>query len=66
MSLSRQAIEEFKKIYYQEFGERISEQEAQEMEEGLLFLFELFLKPQPADKQQTDNSKPALPKPPMI
>jgi hypothetical protein len=42
MRLSRQAIEEFKEIYYQEFGEKISEQEVQEMGEELLFLFETF------------------------
>jgi hypothetical protein len=37
MSLSKEAIEEFEEIYYQEFGEKISEQEAQELGEGLLF-----------------------------
>jgi hypothetical protein len=61
MSLSRQAIEEFREIYYQEFGEKISEQEAQELGEGLLFLFGLFLKPQPDDMQRADNSEPASP-----
>jgi hypothetical protein len=39
MSLSKEAIKEFKEIYYVEFGERISDREAQEMGEGLLFLY---------------------------
>jgi len=32
MKLSKDAIKEFKQIYYKEFGERISDDEAQEME----------------------------------
>jgi hypothetical protein len=61
MNLSKEAIEEFKEIYYQEYGEKISEQEAQELGEGLLLLLELFLKPRPDDKQHADNSKLAPP-----
>ncbi len=47
MSLSKEAIEEFREIYYQEFHEKITDQQAQEMGEGLLFLFEMFLRPKP-------------------
>jgi plasmid stabilization system protein ParE len=43
MNLSRQALEDFRQIYTHEFGERLSESQAQEMAENLLALFELLL-----------------------
>lgn len=39
MELSKQAIEEFKEIYYKEFGEKLSDEKARRIGEGLLELF---------------------------
>jgi hypothetical protein len=41
--LSRQAIEHFKNIYLDEFGENISDEQAQEMGLGLLNLLKILL-----------------------
>ena len=45
--LSRQALNDFKSIYKQEFGEDISDQEAKEKGEKLLRLFDIIYKPIP-------------------
>jgi hypothetical protein len=47
--LSRQAIEEFKAIYHEEFGEHLSIDEAQEIALRLLRLLDTLLKPLPRD-----------------
>ncbi len=43
--LSRQAIDEFKAIYEEEFGETLSEDEARETALRLLHLFGILLQP---------------------
>jgi hypothetical protein len=45
--LSHKAIDDFKSIYKQEFGESISNQEAKEKGEKLLRLFSIIYKPIP-------------------
>jgi len=55
MRLSKQAIEEFKKIYREEFGKEISDEEAQEMGEGLLSLFKIIYRPIP--EKEIDGPK---------
>ena len=52
--LSRQAVEEFKAIYQEEFGEHLSDDEAQEIALRLLRLFDLLLQPLP---QRSTRSK---------
>lgn len=47
--LSRQAFEEFKTIYQEEFGEHLSDDAAQEIALRLLRLFDLLLQPLPGD-----------------
>jgi hypothetical protein len=47
--LSRQAIEEFKAIYQEEFRQNISDDEAQEIALRLLRLFHIVLRPLPRD-----------------
>ncbi len=47
--LSRQAVEDFKAIYRDEFGEDIADDEAQEIALRLLRLFDLLLQPLPGD-----------------
>jgi hypothetical protein len=42
-ALSQKAIDEFKAIYQEEFGEEISDDEAQKMGLGLLRLLKLLL-----------------------
>ena len=47
MRLSKVAIEEFKEIYFKEFGEEITDEEAREMGENLVSLFEIICRPLP-------------------
>jgi hypothetical protein len=58
MGLSKEAIEEFKKIYREEFHEEITDAQALEMGEGLLDLFEIIYRPIPenSDRPEDDNS----------
>jgi hypothetical protein len=58
MRLSKEAIQEFKDIYNEEFKEEISDEEAQEMCESLLSLFKIIYRPIPEHK---DNKIPELP-----
>lgn len=51
MRLSKEAIKEFKEIYYEEFGDRLSDEEAQEMGGSLISLFRVIYRPIP------DNDK---------
>jgi hypothetical protein len=47
--LSHQAVEDFKAIYRDEFGQDVSDDEAQEMALRLLRLFDTLLQPLPGD-----------------
>ena len=47
MRLSDKAIQEFKSIYREEFGEDISDAEAEEAAERVLRFFEIILQPLP-------------------
>jgi hypothetical protein len=62
MRLSKEAIEEFKEIYREEFGEDISDDDAQELGENLLFLFDLVYRPIPGPYKEkrpdTDDEAP--------
>jgi hypothetical protein len=44
-NLSREAIEQFKDIYHQEFHQNISDDEAQDIALRLLRLFDILLRP---------------------
>ncbi|MEI7729357.1 MAG: hypothetical protein WCO56_07280 [Verrucomicrobiota bacterium] len=50
--LSREAIEEFRKIYQEEFGERLSDDEVQEIAMRLLRFFGIL-----NDSLHTENSR---------
>lgn len=52
MRLSKEAIEELKDIYYQEYGEQISNEEAQEIGESLLSLFKIIYRPIPKNGKE--------------
>jgi hypothetical protein len=45
MRLSREAVEEFKGIYHQEFGEALSDKQAQALGKDLLSLFKIVYCP---------------------
>jgi hypothetical protein len=47
MALSKEAIEEYKKIYKDKFGEDISDKEAREQGENLIALFRVICRPIP-------------------
>jgi len=59
MKLSQEAIKEFKKIYYREYGKSISDEEAQEMGQRLISLFKIIYRPIPGKDipfKETDNT----------
>jgi hypothetical protein len=47
MRLSQKAIDEFRTIYKKEFGEEITDDEAQEMGQGLLRILDIIYRPLP-------------------
>lgn len=55
MKLSREAIEEFKAIYKEEFGEVLTDIEAQDKGYSLLRLFKIIYRPLP-DKQPKEGA----------
>lgn len=57
MRLSKQAIKEFKNIYYEEFKERLSDEEAQEMGESLISLFKIICRPIPKEPKPNPKHK---------
>jgi len=57
MRLSKEAIKEFMDIYYKEFGERISDKEAQELGASLLSLFKIIYRPIPETGEQNPKDK---------
>ena len=61
MRLSEEAIKEFKDIYYQEFRQRISDEEAQEMGGNLLSLFKIIYRPVPQAKERNAGNEKSNP-----
>lgn len=57
MGLSKEAINEFKAIYREEFGEEISDAEAQELGESLISLFKIIYRPLPKSGKQNLSSE---------
>jgi hypothetical protein len=55
MSLSKQAIEEYKQIYKKNFGEEISDEEARKQGENLIELFRVICRPIPGKDYGTEN-----------
>lgn len=47
MGLSKEAIQEFKDIYREEFKEDVSDDKAQELGKGLISLFRIIYRPLP-------------------
>jgi hypothetical protein len=60
MRLDQNAIAEFKKIYTAEFGEPISDDEAQEIGARILQLFQHIYKPLPHDHYCSSCSRDYL------
>jgi len=57
MRLPQKAIEDFKKIYKKEYGEDISDSEAEQMAFRFLSLFALIYRPLPPDIPNFQNKK---------
>ncbi len=55
MGLSKEAIEEFKDIYREEFKEEISDAEAQELGQSLISLFRIIYRPIPENGKDPDS-----------
>ena len=64
MRLSKEAIEEFKRIYYKEFGKVLSDEEAQEKGQNLLSLFKIIYRSIPLDKKDKKIEHKISPEPP--
>ena len=58
MMLSRDAIEELKKMYQDECGKTLSDADAQEMGQRLLALFRILARPLPAHTPETRHDDP--------
>lgn len=56
MQLNQETIEEFKKIYQEEFGESISDAEALEMSQRLISLFEIIYRPLPSELDPPEHT----------
>jgi hypothetical protein len=52
ITLSREALDEFKRIYQAEFGETLTDAEAQEMGLRVLRVFDLLSRPLPEDETE--------------
>lgn len=61
MQISREALDEFKKIYEEEFGEVISDAEALEMGQRLISLFEIIYRPLPSELDPSEHRDPPVP-----
>ena len=57
MRLSKEAIEEFKDIYCKKFGEKLSDEKAQELAERLVLLYKAVYCPFPDDDKQNKSGK---------
>lgn len=55
MELSKEAIEEYKQIYKEKFGEEISDEEAREQGENLISLFRVIYHPIPGKDYRIEN-----------
>lgn len=55
MGLSKKAIKEFKEIYRKEFGETISDEDAEEKGQRLLSLFKIIYRPIPQDYDEHEK-----------
>lgn len=61
MTLGKEAIEELKTIYRQEYGDELSEGEAQEMAQRLISLFRVIYRPLSESKGQGQDEEPEPP-----
>ena len=57
MRLSKEAVEEFKDIYYKKFGEKLSDEKAQELAERLVLLYKAVYYPFSEDNTQDKKRK---------
>jgi hypothetical protein len=57
MKLNKKAIDEFKEIYFREFGQQITDEEAQELGSKLISLVKIICRPIPehTDPDFSDN-----------
>ena len=58
MEISKEATQKRKEIYYQEFGEAISDEEADDLATSLLELFKVIYRPIP--DEQNDRGEATL------
>ena len=55
MRLSKEALEEFKQIYKEEFGEDLTDAEAEEMATRVMRLYELLSRPLSSERKEKDQ-----------
>jgi len=55
MQITEEALKEFKKIYEEDYQEKITEAEALEMAQGLINLFSIIARPFPQKQSEREN-----------
>ena len=55
MQIEKEALDNFRSLYREEFGEDLSEDEAQEMASNLINLYELLMQPLPREMEEQDK-----------
>ena len=61
MGLSKEAIQELKRIYHRELGKSLSDDAAREMGERLLSLFKIIYRPIPEGRKREPDSEARSP-----
>lgn len=54
--LSKEAVEEFKRIYFEQYQEELSDEKAYDLAIKVLRLFELLLSPEPTSKRNSPKN----------
>jgi hypothetical protein len=60
MALSEKAIKEFKEIYFKEYNELLSDEEAQDKGQRLITFFKIIYRPIPDDEPYSDSTPSAV------
>jgi hypothetical protein len=55
MKLSKEALKEFKDIYFEEYGKKLNEEETQEKASKLLVLMKAIYKPLPVENKNKNE-----------
>ena len=57
VEIDKESLEEFKKLYQEEFGEELTNEDAEEMVQRLLALYEVLANPLPKSPEERFDSR---------